>query len=120
MAVRCAARQQAYRKLVKQWRAICDYPISKEAKRDECMLLLREFIDEIAWARRHGPTIPLRFYADMLVLEQLLQPRFATDELATTAIWPGDLLVQEWLEDHRSGSYRFPWRISERRLFTFD
>lgn len=120
MAVRHGARQSAYHELVKRWRAVRDRPISKEAKRAECMSLLREFIDEIAWARRHGPNVPLQFYADMLVLERLLQPRLATDELAAIAIWPGYFLVKEWLDDHCKGSYRSPWRISERRLFTFD
>src|ERR1700741_3007340 len=100
MAIGYAARQRAYRELVNRWRAIRDRPISKEAKRAECISLLRGFIDEIAWTRRHGPNIPLRFYADMLVLEQLLAPRFATDELGAIAIWPGHALVKEWLDQH--------------------
>jgi hypothetical protein len=84
------------------------------------MSLLREFIDGMAWTRRHGLNIPLRFYADMLVLEDLLRPRFATDELGEIAIWPGHALVKEWLDEHCSGSYRSPWRISEGRLFRFE
>jgi hypothetical protein len=120
MAVRPAARQRAYRELVDRWRAIRDRAISKEAKQAECMSLLREFIDGMAWTRRYGFNIPLRFYADMLVLEDLLRPRFATDELGEIAIWPGHALVKEWLDEHCSGSYRSPRRISEVRSFTFE
>src|SRR5262249_43820316 len=119
MAMRPAARQRAYRELVKRWRAIRDRPISKEAKQAECMSLLREFIDGMAWTRRYGFNIPLRFYTDMLMLEDLLRPRFATDELGEIAIWPGYALVKEWQHQHCSGSYRSPWRISEVRSFTF-
>lgn len=96
---------QAYHELVDRWLAVVDRPISKEAKQAECMSLLREFIDSIAWARIRGINRPLRFYADMLVLQDLLRPTFATDELGEVAIRPGYALVKEWLDDHRSGSY---------------
>ena len=91
---------QAYYHLVDQWRAIVDRPISKEAKRAECMSLLRGFIDSIAWSRIRGPNRPLRFYADMMALHDLLRPRFATDELGEVAIWPAYALVKNWLDEH--------------------
>lgn len=92
---------RAYSEMVTQWRLIVERPISKEAKHDECMSLLREFIDGIAWTRIRGLDRPLRFYADMLVLQDLLRPTFATDELGEVAIRPGYYLVKDWLDEHR-------------------
>jgi len=100
--VRCVLRNivQAYYHLVNQWQAIVDRPISKDVKQAECMSLLREFIDRIAWTRIRGINRPLRFYADMLVLQDLLRPILATDELGEVAIRPGYALVREWLDEH--------------------
>jgi len=91
---------QAYYHLVNQWQAIVDRPISKDVKQAECMSLLPEFIDRIAWTRISGINRPLRFYADMLVLQDLLRPILATDELGEVAIRPGYALVREWLDEH--------------------
>ena len=104
--VRCVLRTtaqavEAYHHLVNQWRAIVDRPISKDAKQAECMSLLREFIDRIAWSRIRGINRPLRFYADMLVLRDLLRPVLATDELGEVAIKPGYALVE-----------RIAWRLT--------
>jgi hypothetical protein len=41
------------------------------------------------------------FYADMLVLQDLLRPTFTTDELGEVAIRPGYYLVKGWLDEHR-------------------
>jgi hypothetical protein len=90
----------AYYRIVNQWRAIVDRPLSKEAKQAECMAVLRDFVDSIAWTRIRGTNRPLRFYADMLVLQQLLRPTFATDELGEVAIWPAYRLVNDRLDQH--------------------
>lgn len=92
---------RAYSELVNKWQLIVERPISKEAKHEDCMSLLREFIDGLAWTRTRGLDRPLRFYADMLVLEGLLRPTFATDELGEVAIRPGYYLVKDWLDEHR-------------------
>ena len=92
---------RAYSELVNQRRAIVDRPISREAKHAKCMSLLREFIDGVAWTRVRGIDRPLRFYADMLVLQDLLRPTFTTDELGEVAIRPGYYLVKGWLDEHR-------------------
>ena len=100
--VRCVLSKivEAYFHLVNQWQAIVDRPISKDAKQAECMSLLREFIDRIAWTRVRGINRPLRFYADMLVLQNLLRPILAFDELGEAAIKPGYALVTRWLDEH--------------------
>ena len=89
-----------YYRIVHQWRAIVDRPLSKEAKQAECMAVLRDFVDSIAWKRIRGTNRPLRFYADMLVLQQLTRPSFATDELGEVAIFPAHRLVNDWLDEH--------------------
>jgi len=91
----------AYYRLVDQWRAIVDRPLSKEAKQAECMAVFRDYVDSIAWTRIRGTNRPLRFYADMLVLQHLLNPMFANDELGEVAIRPAFGLVNDWL-DQRS------------------
>jgi hypothetical protein len=90
----------AYYRVVDQWRAIVDRPLSKEAKQAECMAVLCDYVDSIAWTRIRGTNRPLRFYADMLVLQSQLRPQFAMDELGDVAIWPAYRLVNEWLEQH--------------------
>jgi hypothetical protein len=67
--------REAYNGLVAQWMTIVDRPISSEEKQAECMALLREFIDGIASTRVRGANRPLRFHADMLVLEELSSPQ---------------------------------------------
>jgi hypothetical protein len=98
--MRISRARLAYSRLVDEWRSIVDRPLSKEAKQAECMAVLREFIDSVAWKRIRGTNRPLRFYADMLALQQLLRPTMATDELGEVAIRPAYRLVNDWLEEH--------------------
>jgi hypothetical protein len=92
--------REAYNRLVAQWMTIVDQPISSEEKQPACMVLLREFIDSIASTRVRGANRPLRFHADMLVLEELLRPGLGGDELFHVAIIPGYKLVKEWIDQH--------------------
>ncbi len=96
-----------YYSLVDEWRAVLRQPLSREVKQAECIAALRNFIDCIARKRVRGTNRPLRFYADMLVLQQLLRPGLTMDELSEVAIWPAYRLVNDWLEDH-SLSHRKP------------
>jgi len=89
-----------YCNLVDEWRVILQHPLSREVKQAECTALLRNFIDRIARKRICGSDQPLRFYADMLVLQQLLQPGLTMDELSEVAIWPAYRLVNDWLKEH--------------------
>jgi hypothetical protein len=91
---------QEYFRMVGQWRAIVDRPISKEAKQAECISVLRDFVERIAWKRIRGSNRPLRFYADMLVLRDLVRPVFASDELGEVAIRPAYALVENWLAEN--------------------
>jgi hypothetical protein len=88
--------------MVGRWREIVDRPNSREVKQADCMSVLGDFIDIIAWARIRGTNRPLRFYADMLVLQELLRPTMATDELGEVAIVPAYILVSDWLDEHKS------------------
>jgi hypothetical protein len=90
----------SYQNLVDQWRAIVAQPLPKEAKQAECMTVFRRFVNSIAWKRIRGANRPLRFYADMVVLQQLLRPTFATDELGEVAIRPAYRLVSDWLDEN--------------------
>jgi hypothetical protein len=90
----------SYQNLVNQWRVIVAQPLTKEAKQAECGAVFREFVNRIAWKRIRGANRPLRFYADMMVLQQLLRPTFATDELGEVAIRPAYRLVSDWLDEH--------------------
>ena len=94
--------RRAYYRMVDRWREIVDRPNSREAKQAECLSVLRDYIDGIAWARIRGPNRPLQFYADMLVLQELLRPTFATDEFGEVAIRPAYALVRDWLDEHKS------------------
>ncbi len=94
--------KEAYNRLIAQWMTIVDRPISSDEKQAECMALLREFIDGMASKRMRGANGPLRFHADMLLLEELLRPRLGRDELFHLAIIPGHKLVKEWIDQHLS------------------
>jgi hypothetical protein len=89
--------------MVDRWREIADGPAPIEVKQAECASVLREFVERMAWARIRGANRPLRFYADMLVLQELVRPTFATDEFGKIAIWPAYGLVTRWLDEHKSG-----------------
>ena len=89
-----------YFHMVSRWRAIVDRPISKEAKQAECVSVLRDFIEGIAWKRIRGSNRPLRFYADMLVVRDLVRPVFAHDELGEVPIRPAYALVENWLDEN--------------------
>ena len=86
--------------MIGQWRAIVDRPISKEAKQAECMSVLRDFVEGVAWKRIRGSNRPLRFCADMLVLRDLVRPVLAGDELGEVAIRPAYALVENWIGEN--------------------
>src|ERR1041384_7563328 len=89
-----------YWRLVEQWQAIVGRDISKEAKQAECMAVLCEYVDTLAWGRIRGTNRAMRFHADMLVLHQLLTPLNIGDELGQVAVFPAYRLVDQWLREH--------------------
>jgi hypothetical protein len=90
-----------YHSLLKEWHSVVARDIPLDQKQAECMLILHDRIDQMAWSRIRGENRPLRFYADMSALQKFLEPRTGIhDDFGRAAIYPGWRLVKNWLDSH--------------------
>jgi hypothetical protein len=96
-----AAVDRRYWQLVDACRAIVAADLPDEAKEAACLSVLRDHMGRIALSRYGCRDVQLRFYADMLVLQDQLFPAFATDDLGRLAIWPMFRRINDWVESHR-------------------
>jgi len=81
-----------------RWEAVVRQPLSGEFKREACLAILREFIDQKAVFRIGQENAPLRLYADMLVLRSLLLMwRGDVDELCGSVHLEMCRAVDDWL-----------------------
>jgi hypothetical protein len=88
---------RAYWAMIGQWKSILATAKTDEEKRADCLAILRDHIDHLAYARAGQTNAPLRFYADMFVLARQLKPRRPFDPLGRLAIMPAFDTVARWL-----------------------
>ena len=90
-----------YISMVNVWREVVKQSIADLDKIDICFSLFAEFVDRMAALRVGQINAPLRFYADMMQLKQLLTPSRTYDELGYIAIRPSFWATSDWLYNHR-------------------
>jgi hypothetical protein len=86
--------------MVAECQAIVASDLSAEAKEAACLSVLRDYMGRIALSRFGSRDPPLRFYADMLVLRDLIFPHGHVDDLRRLAISPMFRWVNEWIRSH--------------------
>jgi hypothetical protein len=90
-----------YWQMVGAWEAIIAQSLPDQAKQEACLAVLRDYVDRKAFARVRQPNPALRFYADMLTLQNDIGPRFTKEnDLERFALWPLSRLVFDWVKRH--------------------
>jgi hypothetical protein len=84
-----------------EWDSIIAQPLSDEVRQQACLAALRTWMAHKAAARFGQPNPPLRFYADMLVLQRLISFSLAgMPECQTRVLRPSVNLVWDWVRQH--------------------
>jgi RimJ/RimL family protein N-acetyltransferase len=89
-----------YWRMCDQWRAIVTQPLADESKTEECLTELRRLMARRAVFRFGQANPSLRFYADMIVLNDCLKFRSASDDFGKLALLPANELVRDWVRKH--------------------
>jgi hypothetical protein len=90
-----------YWQMVDAWEAIIAQALPDQAKQEACLAVLRDYVDRKAFARVGQPNPALRFYADMLILQNDIRPEFTKgNDLERFALWPLSQLVFDWIKRH--------------------
>lgn len=90
-----------YWRMMTEWDAILVQPLSNAAKEQACLAVLRAWMARRAAVRFGQPNPPLRFYADMLVLQDgLASVEFGTLEVRRPALRPSIRLVRDWMRQN--------------------
>ena len=90
-----------YWQMVASWEAVIAQSLPDQAKQEACLALLRDYVDRKALARVRQPNPALRFYADMLILQNDIRPEFTKgNDLERFALLPLSRLVFDWVKRH--------------------
>ena len=96
---------ELYGRMVKEWNAIAAQPLSDEAKQAACLTVFRHSLGQLALSHFGQANTPLRFYLDMILLKECLNPSFARDYFGKLVIVPMWSLVHSWLQANMHAGY---------------